>query len=97
MPVNYLSRLPATEMDGNINSIVAFDPFQTNLYELQMKDETLQTLQKGISVNKWLDNLPKSDCNYLQILAERVFQDKNKIMWVRLNNFNYPRMVLYLP
>jgi hypothetical protein len=31
------------------------------------------------------------------MLAERAFQDKNKVVWVRLNNFNYPRMALYLP
>jgi hypothetical protein len=31
-----------------------------------------------------------------KILAERVFQDKNKLVWVQLNDFNQPRKALYL-
>jgi hypothetical protein len=29
-------------------------------------------------------------------MVEKLFQDKNKIVWVRLNDFNYPRTALYL-
>jgi hypothetical protein len=36
MPANYLSSLPGAK--DNIASISAFDPFQTDLYDLQMKD-----------------------------------------------------------
>jgi len=31
----------------------------------------------------WLDQMRKSDRNYLQILGDRVFQDRNKIVWVQ--------------
>jgi hypothetical protein len=75
----------------------AFDPFQADLYHPQMKNKTLQTLLKSISTGTWSNDINKQDCNYLLILTDRVFQDKNKIMWVRLNNYNYPRTVLYLP
>jgi hypothetical protein len=43
MPVDYLSRLPGAK--DNIASISAFDPFQNNLYDLQMKDHILQGIQ----------------------------------------------------
>jgi len=29
--------------------------------------------------------------------VDRAFQDKNKVVWVRLSDYNYPRMALYLP
>jgi hypothetical protein len=30
-------------------------------------------------------------------MIKKLFQDKKKLVWVRLNDFNYPRTVLYLP
>jgi hypothetical protein len=30
-------------------------------------------------------------------MMDKLFQDKNKVVWVRLSNFNYPRTALYLP
>jgi len=39
MPADYLSRLPGTK--ETIASISAFDPFQADLYKLQMQDEIL--------------------------------------------------------
>ncbi len=39
MPADYLSRLPGAK--DNIASISAFDPFQTDLYDLQMQDDIL--------------------------------------------------------
>jgi hypothetical protein len=36
MPADYLSRLPGAK--ENIDSISAFDPFQADLYNLQMQD-----------------------------------------------------------
>jgi Integrase zinc binding domain len=30
-------------------------------------------------------------------MIDKLFQDKNKGVWVRLNDFNYPRTALYLP
>jgi hypothetical protein len=30
-------------------------------------------------------------------MIDKQFQDKNKVVWVRLSDFNYPRTALYLP
>jgi hypothetical protein len=46
--------------------------------------------------NEWLANQSKCDQNYFQTLANRAFQDKNKVVWVLLNDYNYPRTPLYL-
>ncbi len=51
MPVDYLSRLPG--MKEAIASISAFDPFQTDFYELQMQDEILQGIQTFRNTNQW--------------------------------------------
>jgi len=95
MPAKYLSWLPGTK--DAIASILAFDPFQANLHELQMKDEQLQMLQCYMTKNYRPANHSRSDKNYFQALARRAFQDKNKVVWVRLTDFNYPRTALYLP
>ena len=46
---------------------------------------------------KWLHPILKNEANYLQNLAPKLFQDNNKLVWVRLNDYKYPRMALYLP
>jgi hypothetical protein len=95
MPADYLSRLPGTK--DTIASISAFDPFQADLYDLQMQDEMLQMLQTFMTKNEWPPNLSKNDQIYYKTLVEKEFQDKNKVVWVRLNDFNHPRTALYLP
>jgi hypothetical protein len=78
MPVDYLSRLPGAK--DTIASISAFDPFQADLYKLQMQNEVLQMLQTLRTKNQWLPYLSKQDPAYYKILAEKVFQDKNKVV-----------------
>jgi hypothetical protein len=95
MPADYLSRLPGAK--ENIASISAFDPFQTDLYDLQMQDEVLQGIQTFRNTNQWPHTIPKQDQAYYTAMIEKLFQDKNKLVWVRLNDFNYPRTALYLP
>jgi hypothetical protein len=95
MPADILSRLPGTKEP--IASISAFDPFQADLFDLQMQDDDLQMLQTFMTKNERPPNLPKQDRSYFKNLAEKAFQDKNKVVWVRLEDFNYPRMALYLP
>jgi len=41
---------------------------------------------KRMTSREWPKNISKMDCNYVQILAQRLFQDKNKIIWVRLHD-----------
>jgi len=95
MPADYLSRLPGAK--ETVTSISAFDPFQTDLYDLQMLDEVLQDIQTFRNKNQWPQNILKQDQAYYTTLIDKVFQDKNKVVWVRLSDFNYPRMALYLP
>jgi hypothetical protein len=54
-------------------------------------------LQNFRASNKWPPHLSKQDQAYYKTLIDRVFQDKNKQVWVRLDDFKYPRMALYLP
>jgi len=95
MPADYLSRLPGAKETIGSNS--AFDPFQTDLYDLQMQDEVLQDIQTFRNKNQWPQNVSKQDQAYYTTLIDKVFQDKNKVVWVRLSDFNYPRTALYLP
>jgi len=46
---------------------------------------------------KWLHPIPKKEAHYLQNLMPKLFQDNNKLVWVRLNDYKYPRTALYLP
>jgi hypothetical protein len=59
MPADYLSRLPRAK--DNVASISAFDPFQTDLYDLQMKDDILQGIQTFRNTGKWPQTIPKQD------------------------------------
>jgi hypothetical protein len=86
MPADYLSRLPRAK--ENIASISAFDPFQADLYDLQMQDEILQGIQTFQNSNQWPPTIPKQDQAYYTAMIEKLFQDKNKIVWVRPNDFN---------
>ncbi len=56
MPADYLSRLPGAK--ENITSISAFDPFQADLYELQMPDEILQGIQTFRNTRQWPQTIP---------------------------------------
>jgi hypothetical protein len=92
MPTDYLSRLPGTK--ECISSILAFDPFQA---DLQMQDEILQGIQMFQNTNKWPQAIPKPDQAYYTAMIDKLFQDKNKVVWAWMNDFNYPRTALYIP
>jgi RNase H-like domain found in reverse transcriptase len=62
MPAEYLSRLPGTK--ETIASISAFDPFQADLYELQMQDEILQGIQAFRNTNQWPQTIQKQNQAY---------------------------------
>jgi len=95
LPADYLFRLPGAK--DNIASISAFDPFQEDLYDLQMQDEILQGIQTFRNTGKWPQIILKQDQAYYMAMIEKLFQDKNKLVWVWLNDFNYPRTTLYHP
>jgi len=94
MPADYLSRLLGIK--EIVASIYAFNPFQADIFDLQMQDEHLQMLQTFMTKKDWPAHLSKQDGNFFRSLADKAFQDKNKLVWVRLTDFNYPWTALYL-
>ncbi len=79
-------------------TLQAFRPsIHSSLYELQMTDETLQAIQTFRNTNQWPQTIPRQDQAYYTTMIDKLFQDKNKVVWVRLNDFSYPRTALYLP
>jgi hypothetical protein len=70
-----------------IASVSTFDPFQADLYELQMQDEVLQGIQIFRNTNQWPQTIPKQDRAYYTAMIDMLFQDKNKVVWVRLKLF----------
>ncbi len=94
MPADYLSRLSATTSEP---VIAAFDPFQTDLAELQREEPFAQNMLYFGKHNRWPDHLSKSEANYHADLLKRMFHDKEGILWVQLNDYKYPRTALLLP
>ena len=97
MPADYLSRLPSAD-DNKIAEITeCFDPFQPDLKDLQRADQQLQHMNHFRIHGQWPTSVPKSEANYLQNLAPKIFQDAHNIVWIRLDDYKYPRTALFLP
>jgi hypothetical protein len=94
MPADYLSRLLSFPLDAT-NGIAAFDLFQPNLPQLQNQDPDLQF--QFLKMGKWLPHLSKQQIKNLSTLAQKIFFDKNKFAWIRLEDYKYPRTALWLP
>jgi hypothetical protein len=62
MPADYRSRLPGAK--DTVASTSAFDPFQANLYNLQLQDDVLQMLQNFRTKNEWPLHLSEQDQSY---------------------------------
>jgi hypothetical protein len=84
MPSGYLSRLLGTK--ENVTSISAF---QADIYELQMKDEKLQMIQRYMPKNWWPPELSQSNKIISRCWKEEHY--KTKI------NFKCKRNAQYLP
>ncbi len=61
-----------------------------------MQDEILQGIQMFRNTNQWSQSIPRQDQAYYTAMINKLFQDKNKVVRVRLNDLNYPRTALYL-
>ena len=85
MPADYLSRLPSFPQEQS-NEIAAFDPFQLDLPKLQNQDSDLQAIFRFIKTGIWQPHLSKSQIQSLATLAPKVFFDKNKLAWIRLDD-----------
>jgi hypothetical protein len=46
---------------------------------------------------KWQPEVSKADAKYLQNLAIKLFQDAHNVVWIRIDDYKYPRTALYLP
>jgi hypothetical protein len=46
---------------------------------------------------EWPAHVTKADANYLQTLATKLYQDAKIIVWIRLDDYKYPRTALSLP
>ena len=97
MPADYLFRLPSTNQTQLAEITQCFDPFQPDLIDLQKADPDLQKMHYFRLKGEWPSHVTKTDGNYLQNLAVKLFQDANKIVWIRLDDYQYPRTALYLP
>jgi hypothetical protein len=74
-----------------------FDPFQHNLPQLKVQDLDLQAIFQFIKTGNWQLHLSKQKIRTLATLVLKVFFDKNKLAWIKLDDFQYPRMALWLP
>jgi hypothetical protein len=94
MLADYLSRLPATTSEP---IIAAFNPFQTDLAEVQREEPFAQNILYYGKHNQWPPHLSKTEANYHADLLTKIFHDKEGILWVRLTDYKYPRRALLLP
>ena len=78
-------------------NVDAFDPFQPDLRELQKKDEDLQAINTYKTNGQWPKNLSQNTIHSLAMIKPKLFQDKNKVVWCRLEDNNYPRNALWPP
>jgi Integrase zinc binding domain len=97
MPADYLSRLPSANPDTIAEVTQCFDPFQPDLIELQRADVDLQRMNYFRIHGKGQPEVSKADAKYLQNLAIKLFQDAHNIVWIRIDDYKYPRTALYLP
>jgi len=103
MPADFLSRQIHEEQVDKISDyfkpaeLDTIDPFKSDLRDLQMKDKDLQLLNTFLNTGKWDNSMQKQHIKRLEFFVNRVFQDKHKIVWVRIYDNNYPRTALWLP
>jgi Integrase zinc binding domain len=98
MPADYLSRLPSLPINSiEAPKIAAFDPLNPDLQLLQCQDQDLQAIFHFIKNGTWQDTLSKQKIRVLAALAPKVFFDKNKLAWIRMDDHHCPRTALWLP
>jgi hypothetical protein len=98
MPADYLSRLPSLPINSiEAPEIAAFYPFTPDLQLLQCQDNDLQAIFQFIKHGTWQDTPSQQKIRVLAALAQEVFFDKNKLVWIRLEDHLYPRTALWLP
>ncbi len=98
MPADYLSWLPSLPINViEQPAIAAFDPFTPDLQLLQRQDQDLQAIFQFLKNKEWPPSISKQTIRNLESLAPKVFFDKNKLAWIRLEDHKYLRTALWLP
>jgi hypothetical protein len=98
LPADYLSRLPASTSDTSQETVIAaFDPFQTDLPDLQREEPYIQNMFYYGKHHKWPEHVSRAEASYTDDLLRRMFHNKDRILWVRLMDHKYPRTALLLP
>jgi transposase InsO family protein len=93
-----LSRLPSLPVSANEQpQVSAFDPFTPDLQLLQRQDSELHAIFNFLKNGTWHDSISKQTIQTLAAIAPKVFFDKYKLPWIRLEDHNYPRTALWLP
>jgi hypothetical protein len=64
---------------------------------LQRQDQDLQAIFHFLKFGTWQESLSKQKIKDLAALAPKIFFDKNKLAWIRLEDHQYPRTALWLP
>ena len=97
MPADFLSRLPPSSEASMSDVVAAFDPFQTDLQDLQQEEPILQKAFFYNKHHRWPDQMTKAEETSLREFLKRLITDKNGTIWVWLNDYKYPRTALLLP
>ncbi len=98
MPADYLSRLPASTTNISQEAVIAaFDPFQADLPEMQREESYIQNILYYHKNHQWPENVSRAEASSMADLLQRMFHDKDRILWVRLTDYKYPRTALLLP
>ncbi len=82
MPADVLFRLPASSEANNSHVVAAFDPFQTDLQNLQQEEPSIQKSFFYDKHGRWPDQMTKAEETSLQECLKRLLRDKNGTIWV---------------
>ncbi len=84
-------------LQASVYQVSAFDPFTPDLQLLQRQDNELQAIFNFLKNGTGHDSISKQTIRTLAAIAPKVFFDKNKLTWIRLEDHNYPHTALWLP
>jgi hypothetical protein len=66
--------------------IAAFDPFQTDLADLQREEEFAKNILHFRKYKQWPVHLSRKDVILHADLLKKMFHDKEDLLWVRLTD-----------
>jgi hypothetical protein len=94
MPANYLSRFRPPSM---IQSSPLSIPSRPDWETFRKRKILQKTLGISGKTKQWPAHLSKKEANAHADLLQKIFHEKDGLLWVRLTNHKYPRTALLLP